>query len=200
MNLLNEINETSDKLWEPVLKPSRKPICNEVLGMNLIHTKTKVLFQRWDSHFRSYDNTQIEMTCYMKVEESLEELLQKKQPSNSSKQTNMINCKDKKQKFWKTAKHFMIYFHSHGSNRQEGRFLLDYAAEMGFNLCLIDMRGSGVSKGQFVTLGAREYKDIYCLLQKFKRTFETNQFFLYGRSMGAVAIMKFMYSYRNGNI
>lgn len=92
----------------------------------------------------------------------------------------------------------MLYFHSHGSNRQEGRFLLKFAARMDYNLCLVDSRGSGVSEGQFCTLGIRESRDIHSLVKHLQRLYRVETVLLYGRSMGAVSIMKFVSEFRRG--
>ena len=56
---------------------------------------------------------------------------------------------------------FFIYFHSHAANRAEGRFLLNYAGIKNSNLCIMDMRGSGQSTGEFSTLGINESADVF---------------------------------------
>ena len=81
----------------------------------------------------------------------------------------------------------------------EGRFLLKYASKFNFHLCLIDMRASGNSEGQFTTLGIREYRDIHSLVRLLQKQFRAKQIMLYGRSMGAVSIMKFISEYCKGN-
>jgi pimeloyl-ACP methyl ester carboxylesterase len=93
---------------------------------------------------------------------------------------------------------FIIYLHSHGSNRTEGRFLLDYASELNYNLCLLDLRGSGDSQGKFSTLGIKEYRDIYSVVKLLQKSYRAKKIVLYGRSMGAASIMKFVAEYRNG--
>lgn len=93
---------------------------------------------------------------------------------------------------------FILYFHSHGSNRTEGRFLLDYAADLNYNLCLLDMRGSGDSKGKFSTLGIKEYRDVYSIVKLLQNNYRVKNLVLYGRSMGAASIMKFIAEYKNG--
>ena len=93
---------------------------------------------------------------------------------------------------------FIIYLHSHGSNRTEGRFLLEYASKLNFNLCLLDMRGSGDSKGDFSTLGVKEYRDVYSIVKLLQKNYRAKNIVLYGRSMGAASVMKFVAEYRNG--
>lgn len=94
---------------------------------------------------------------------------------------------------------FIIYFHSHGSNRQEGRFLLEHAGKLDYNLCLLDMRASGDSKGQYSTLGVKEYRDVHSMVKLLQKRFRAKNIILYGRSMGAASVMKFISEYRNGS-
>lgn len=98
----------------------------------------------------------------------------------------------------KSVETFVIYFHSHGSNRQEGRFLLEHIADLNYNLCVLDMRASGESKGTFSTLGVREYRDVHSMVKVLQKKYRVKNIVLYGRSMGAASIMKFVAKYRNG--
>lgn len=93
---------------------------------------------------------------------------------------------------------FIVYFHSHGSCRQEGRFLLSSASSRDSNLCLVDMRGSGESNGKFTTLGVKESTDILFLLRQLQTKFRCQSVLLYGRSMGAASLMKFVVENKSG--
>lgn len=95
---------------------------------------------------------------------------------------------------------FVLYFHSHGANRQEGRFLLNFAAIKSFNLCLLDARACGQSGGKFSTLGAKEASDVYSLVKELQRRFGLRKMVLYGRSMGAAAVLKFVSEHRRGGL
>ena len=57
--------------------------------------------------------------------------------------------------------------------------------ELGFHFCCFD------SSGQYVSLGCKESLDILNLLQNLKGKYKINDYFLWGRSMGAVAAIKF---------
>lgn len=94
---------------------------------------------------------------------------------------------------------FIIYFHSHGSNRQEGRFLLEFASNLGMNLCLMDMRASGESGGKFTTLGIKEYRDVHSIIKNLQQNYVCKKMILFGRSMGAASLIKFVAEYKNGN-
>ena len=100
----------------------------------------------------------------------------------------------------KSMDSFMIYFHSHGANRQEGRFLIDFIDSQNCNLCLIDMRANGQSKSQFCTLGIKESEDVNFLIKELQKKYYCKKIILYGRSMGAVSIMKFINDKKKGRI
>jgi predicted alpha/beta-fold hydrolase len=87
---------------------------------------------------------------------------------------------------------FLIYFHSHGANRQEGKFLVDYIENLNCNLCVLDMRACGQSEGEYCTLGVKESRDVEAVIEMLQEKYRARKFILYGRSMGAVSIMKYI--------
>jgi hypothetical protein len=44
----------------------------------------------------------------------------------------------------------VVYLHSQGGNRIEGKYLVERCADIGVALCLFDFVGSGHSSGEFV--------------------------------------------------
>jgi len=85
----------------------------------------------------------------------------------------------------------IIYLHSHSASRIEGLPILEHLNEQ-FSLCLIDFSGSGNSGGDFVTLGIKESDEIALTIKYLKQSYKYNNFFLWGRSMGAVASILYM--------
>jgi len=65
-------------------------------------------------------------------------------------------------------------------------------------MCLVDMRASGESQGQFCTLGIKESLDIFHILNELKSLFKCRTVLLYGRSMGAASVMKFIVERKKG--
>jgi alpha-beta hydrolase superfamily lysophospholipase len=61
------------------------------------------------------------------------------------------------------------------------------------------MRGSGQSGGQFTTLGVKESSDVYQMIKTLQRVYDCQNMILYGRSMGAASIMKFIDEHKKGN-
>lgn len=82
----------------------------------------------------------------------------------------------------------LVYCHSFSGNKVEGQFLLESALEH-FVVCLFDFRGCGNSEEQFVTLGLREKTDLRFVLRIVSQSFNPDRIYLWGRSMGAVAII-----------
>lgn len=90
----------------------------------------------------------------------------------------------------------VIYLHSHSGNRLEGIPILPHLVP-DFNYCLFDFAGCGNSQGEFVTLGIKESQDIANVIHKLRGDYHQSQFYLWGRSMGAVAAMLFSHKQRN---
>ena len=55
------------------------------------------------------------------------------------------------------------------------------------------MRANGESKGKFCTLGIRESNDVYSMIVKLQELYECKKIVLYGRSMGAISVIKFIH-------
>lgn len=91
----------------------------------------------------------------------------------------------------------LIYLHSHSANRIEGLSLLDHVIA-DFNLCVFDFAGCGKSEGEFVTLGLKESEDLEILIGFLKKKFFVKDFFIWGRSMGAVTAVNFAEKLRYG--
>lgn len=60
------------------------------------------------------------------------------------------------------------------------------------------MQGSGMSEGQYVTLGAREVDDLASAVEYLRDEGSTSTIALWGRSMGAVTAL--LYSQRDPSI
>lgn len=61
----------------------------------------------------------------------------------------------------------------------------------GMNMCSFDFAGTGLSDGEYVSLGAHEQYDILEVLEYVTLNFGIKKYILWGRSMGAAAAIKF---------
>lgn len=92
------------------------------------------------------------------------------------------------------AKGTVILFHGFGGNKSA---LLDQAAifrELGYHTLLVDFMGSGGSDGNCTTIGYKEAVQVKACYEYISKTGEKN-IYLFGTSMGAVAIMKAIKDY-----
>jgi alpha-beta hydrolase superfamily lysophospholipase len=69
---------------------------------------------------------------------------------------------------------------------------VDQVLEKKLNFCSFDFSGTGLSQGQYVSLGFHEKHDIKSVLGELSSRFNIKHFYLWGRSMGAAAAIKFM--------
>ncbi|HTE23245.1 alpha/beta hydrolase [Flavitalea sp.] len=92
------------------------------------------------------------------------------------------------------AKGTIIIFHGYGGDKSS---MLDKAEEflnLGYSTLLVDFMGSGGSEGNQTTIGYFEAEQVKTSFEYLKNKGERN-IFLFGTSMGSVAIMKAMHDY-----
>ena len=70
MELLSGMESTIDRIWEPVLKPPRTMISQDLLGYNYVYTEDERIFKRKDITTRTFDNLKLMMTCYLRLVKS----------------------------------------------------------------------------------------------------------------------------------
>lgn len=61
------------------------------------------------------------------------------------------------------------------------------------SVACFDFAGCGQSEGEYITLGLKEKNDVRLVLQYIRKNFNQRNFVLYGRSMGAVAIIIYIH-------
>jgi uncharacterized protein len=85
----------------------------------------------------------------------------------------------------------------HGFRGQKSSMLdkSDEFLKMGYNTVLIDFMGSGGSEGSQTTIGFKEAEQVKTVYEYLQKEGEQN-IYLFGTSMGAVAIMKAIDSYK----
>lgn len=93
------------------------------------------------------------------------------------------------------SKGTVILFHGIGGTKS---LLMDEANDflyMGYDVLLVDFRGHGNSSGYRTTIGVKEAEEVKLAFDFIKDKGEKN-IFLYGMSMGAVAITRAMHNYK----
>lgn len=80
----------------------------------------------------------------------------------------------------------------HGYSAAKSSLLREALAfrELGFEVLLVDFRGSGGSQGNQTTLGYREADDVRAAVNYARDHLQSRRCVLYGRSMGGVAVLR----------
>lgn len=89
----------------------------------------------------------------------------------------------------KESRGTVILFHGYGADKSSMIDKSDEFVNLGFNTMLVDFMGSGNSEGNQTTIGYKEAEEVKTTFDYLKQKGEKN-IYLFGTSMGAVAIMK----------
>lgn len=88
------------------------------------------------------------------------------------------------------AKGTVILYHNYtGSKATFGNVAAEFRY-MGYNVLIVDMRGHGSSSGNVTTLGFKEAEEVKLTFDYIRNEKKEKNIFLWGSSMGAVAITK----------
>lgn len=85
---------------------------------------------------------------------------------------------------------FLVYNHSHGSEKTEAFQLVDSCDKLGCDIALYDSRGCGKSSDTYVTFGHSERIDLLFVLFYILVTEQPNEFLFWGRSIGCCAVIQ----------
>lgn len=91
------------------------------------------------------------------------------------------------------AKGTILLFHGYAGKKSSLIRRAEIFQEMGFNTILIDFMGSGGSAGSSTSIGYAEAEQVKYCMEAFRE--EGKSLFLFGTSMGAVAILKALHDY-----
>lgn len=83
----------------------------------------------------------------------------------------------------------VVYLHSNLGSRVEALGVLHVLLPAGITVFCFDFSGSGLSEGEYVSLGNWEKDDLACVLKNLRSLNSTRQISLWGRGMGAVAAL-----------
>jgi alpha-beta hydrolase superfamily lysophospholipase len=92
------------------------------------------------------------------------------------------------------AKGTVLIFHGYSGEKSSMLDKSDEFIKLGYNVILVDFMGSGGSEGNQTTIGYKEAEEVKTVFDYINRKGEKN-IYLFGTSMGAVAIMKAINDY-----
>lgn len=90
---------------------------------------------------------------------------------------------------YKDKRPCIIYLHCNSGSRLECLSILDVFLTKGFDVLCFDFAGSGLSEGEYVSLGWFEQDDARDVIDYLDEKGKTTSFVLWGRSMGAATAL-----------
>lgn len=87
------------------------------------------------------------------------------------------------------SKGMMVIFHGYASCKAHLLMEAELFHQLGWEVLLVDFRGAGDSEGNITTLGVAEVNDVTTVMNWARQNGQERPVILFGRSMGAVAIM-----------
>lgn len=79
----------------------------------------------------------------------------------------------------------VIFLHGNSSSRMEGFGIMRYLLDRGLSVFCFDFSGSGMSEGEYISLGWHEEQDLKVVIEYLRRQGSVSSIGLWGRSMGA---------------
>jgi len=86
----------------------------------------------------------------------------------------------------------VVYLHGNCSSRLESLYTLEILLPANITVFCFDFAGSGMSDGDYISLGWYEREDIEIVVNHLRGTGRTSTIGLWGRSMGAVAALMYV--------
>lgn len=88
----------------------------------------------------------------------------------------------------------VIYLHGNSSSRKEGLNMMTILLKNNINLFVFDFAGSGISEGEYISLGYHEKDDLNVVVDFVSKLPGVGKIGLWGRSMGAATAMMYAHS------
>ena len=85
----------------------------------------------------------------------------------------------------------VIYLHGNSSSRLEGLSIVQYLLRKKINLFVFDFSGSGLSEGEYISLGYNEKDDLKVVIDFVSKLPGVSKIGLWGRSMGAATALMY---------
>ena len=147
---------TYESLWKAIIRPPRDDYEDEELG-----SKEFTIDKR---HYVRKDFERLNFQGYL-IKVSMIE------PDIRERPMDIMPC--------------VIYLHANASSRIEGLHIRRYLLKRNINLCVFDFQGSGMSEGDYISLGYHEKHQVKNVVDFVEKYPGVGKIGLWGRSMGA---------------
>lgn len=89
----------------------------------------------------------------------------------------------------------VVYLHANSGSRVNAKQAVKALLPLGISVLAFDFAGSGLSEGEYVTLGYREHWDVKSVLTHVRASGRATRIGLWGRSMGSMGAVLFIESH-----
>ncbi|KAL4485077.1 hypothetical protein ABPG72_014597 [Tetrahymena utriculariae] len=157
-----------ESLWKAFIRPTRQTYSEFDLGPQRQQFKEYRAY-RQDIELKNRDNKIIKCSLFEPLH--ISKIVSNEAPGDS----NRFAC--------------IIYCHGNSGCRLDAVPYLDHFIQRGIGLFCFDFYGSGMSEGEYVTLGFREQNDLADIVKYLRDQPKITSLSLFGRSMGAVTTL-----------
>ena len=147
---------TYETLWKAIIRPPRDDYEEEELG--------SPVFTIDNRHYFRKDYELLDFQGYLLKVSMLE-------PVINERPQEIMPC--------------VIYLHANASSRIEGLHIRRFLLKKDINLCVFDFQGSGMSEGEYISLGYHEKYQVKNIVDFVAKYPGVGDIGLWGRSMGA---------------
>ena len=147
---------TYESLWKAIIRPPRDEYEEEELGSPLF-TIDKRHYIRKDFELLNFQGYLIKVSMI--------------EPDIRDRPQDIMPC--------------VIYLHANASSRIEGLHIRRFLLKRNINLCVFDFQGSGMSEGEYISLGYHEKHQVKNMVDFVEKYPGVGKIGLWGRSMGA---------------
>ena len=147
---------TYESLWKAIIRPPRDEYEEEELGSPLFSIDKR--------HYIRKDFELLNFQGYL-IKVSMIE------PDIRDRPQDIMPC--------------VIYLHANASSRIEGLHIRRFLLKRNINLCVFDFQGSGMSEGEYISLGYHEKHQVKNMVDFVEKYPGVGKIGLWGRSMGA---------------
>jgi len=151
---------TYETLWKAIIRPPRDEYFEEELG------SPKFIIDK--RHYIRKDFELLNFQGYLMKVSIIE-------PDPKERPMDIMPC--------------VIYLHANASSRIEGLHIRKFLLRRNINLCVFDFQGSGLSEGEYISLGYNEKYQVKNIVDFVEKYPGVGKIGLWGRSMGAATAL-----------
>ena len=147
---------TYETLWKAIIRPPRDEYSEDELGLSQFSID-KRRFIRKDFELLNFQGYLLKVSMI--------------EPDPKERPQDIMPC--------------VIYLHANASSRIEGLHIRRFLLRRNINLCVFDFQGSGLSEGEYISLGYHEKHQVKNIVDFVEKYPGVGKIGLWGRSMGA---------------